>query len=365
MKQFYAMSAKNNVGRIDIYDDIGFFGTSAAKFAKEFSDLEASCKNIEVHISSNGGSMYDGLAIYNRIRQSKIPVTIHIDGLAASSASLIAMAGDETHMAQNALLMMHMPHTVTFGGKNDHEAALSALEAAEKAILVAYVNKSGKPEDEVRDLLAANGGEGTWFGADEAKEAGFVDKVVKGKKIAAKFDINACAYAVPDEYRDRFEVKEPEQPAETKEIAMSDALKTPEAAKPATIQEIKAACEGCDDSFVLAQVEASATLDRVQASWVKVLAQRVKDAEAKVAQLADEKKLLEDKIEPTGVQPIGPKGDKVEAKIEGDPIALWNDAVDAQKAKGKTTAHAVKAVVGAQPELHKAYIAAYNQKHVA
>lgn len=358
MKQFFKMSAQKDVGRVDIYDEIGFWGTNAATFARQWQEIEASSKRIDVHISSPGGNLFDALTIYNLIQQSEKPVTIYVDGLAASSASLIAMAGKETRMAENALMMLHNPYTVTIGNKAEHESAIQVLEAATKATIVAYARKSGKTDDEIAAILD----EETWYGADEAKDAGFVDKVIKAVPMAAKFDANTYGFSVPEAFQDRFATKEPEAPAiEQEAITMSEANK-PEAPKPATIQEIEAHCKGCDEAFVLAQLKAQATIPQVQSAWTEVLAKRVADADAKIAALEKEKTDLAAKTPAPGNDPVG-DGAAPKAEITGDVLAQWDQLVESKVKPGMPRAKAISAAVKENPELHTAMLAAYNAQH--
>lgn len=357
-KQFFKMVAgKNNVGRVDIYDEIGFFGTSAATFARQWRDIETGAKRIDVHISSPGGNLFDALAIYNIIQQSAVPVDIYIDGLAASSASVIAMAGRKSRMAENALLMLHNPYTITIGNKDEHEASIKALEAATEAVIVAYARKSGKSADDLRAIMDAQ----TWYGAVEAESEGFVDVVVAAQPMAAKFDADTYGFTVPDAYRARFEAKVPEQPAKQEEVIEMAEPNKPEAPTPATITEIKAACDGCDNDFVVAQIESSATVAQAQSAWTKLLAARVKASDEKIAALETEKAAITAKQETTGVKPVGSKD--VTAKVEGDVIAQWDDIVAQNIAKGMAKGKAISAAAKAHPELHRAFIAAYNDLH--
>lgn len=358
MKQFFKMSAQKDVGRVDIYDEIGFWGTNAATFARQWQEIEASSKRIDVHISSPGGNLFDALTIYNLIQQSAKPVTIYVDGLAASSASLIAMAGKETRMAENALMMLHNPYTVTIGDKSDHESAINVLEAATKATIVAYARKSGKTDDEIAAIM----NEETWYGADEAKDAGFVDKVVKAVPMAAKFDANTYGFSVPEAFQDRFEATVPDAPAKEKEIAMSDTPKTPEAPKPATIADIKASCKGCDNDFVVTQVEASATIEQAQRAWTEVLAKRVEESTAKIAALEKEKtELAAKKPSAPGNDPVGDTG-APKAEITGDVLAQFDEACALHMKSGKTKQQAIRQIAIENKDLHQAYIRAYNEK---
>lgn len=365
MKHFFRMAASSkDVGRVDIYDEIGFWGTTAATFARQWKELEASSKRMELHISSPGGNLFDALTIYNIVQQSAVPVDVYVDGLAASSASLIAMAGRKTMMAENALMMLHNPYTVTVGGKQEHEASIRALEAATEATIVAYANKSGKSLDDMRAILDAE----TWYGADEAKSEGFVDKVVKAVPMAARFDVAAYGYTVPESFRDRVKQDVPEEPAETKEdIAMSDPKVTPDTSKPATIAEIKAACDGCDNDFVVAQMESGATVAQAQMAWTKALSARLKDAQDKAAAAEREKAELQAKSaqtqQRTGVEPVGGGANATNASVYENPVAEFEAAVRRHETSGKSRAQAMRAAVIENGELHKAYLRAYNGKH--
>lgn len=356
MKQFWSMTAKADVMRVDIYDVIGFLGVSAADFAREWRDTETKASAIEVHISSPGGNMYDGLAIYNVIQQSKKPVDVYIDGLAASAASLIAMAGRKTLMAENGLFMMHAPSTITAGNENAHEAAMSALKAGKEALIVAYQQKSGKTRDEIAALLDADNGYGTWYGANEAKDAGFVDEVISATPIAAYADAQKHGYQVPAPLQALLTHKEPEKPAE-RNLTMSDESKTPEGPKPATLAELEAACDGASAEFVLAQLKAQATVAQAMGAWNKELLAKVAEKENAIAEMKAKQPEVKE------VPGVAPLEDGAKPRVaDTDPITQWNAMVDEKLAKCKSRAEAIKAVSSEHPELHDAYIAAYNAK---
>lgn len=356
MKEFIRMTAKSEVGRVDIYDEIGFWGTRAVTFARQWKELESNNKRIEVHVASPGGNPFDALTILNVMQQSKVPVDVYIDGLAASAASIIAMGGRKNYMADNALLMLHNPYMITVGDKEEHEASIRMLEATTDAIVVAYANKSGKTREEIMEIMDAE----TWYDAQSAKKEGFVDKVVKAVPMAAKFDVAAYGYTVPESFRDRLEVKEPETAKPTEVITMSE-TKTPEAPKPATIAEIEAHCKGCDEAFVVAQLKASATVTQAQAAWTEVLAKRVEESNAKIAALEKEKtELAAKKPAAPGNDPVGdgnaPKG----KSSDGDAIAQFDEAVALEMKSGKSKQQAIRAVAIENKELHAAYLREYN-----
>ena len=173
-----------------IYEQIGedFWtggGVTAKSFQKEISAIKAS--QIDLHINSPGGSVFDGITIYNLIKQHPANVTAYIDGLAASIASVIALAGDTVVMAENALYMIHNPSGMAFGTAGDLRSFADVLDKIGGTMITAYASKTGKSEDEIRAMLDAE----SWLTADEAKEAGFVDG------IGGEMDMAACAKFAP------------------------------------------------------------------------------------------------------------------------------------------------------------------------
>ena len=131
--------------------------------------------------------MFDGVAIYNLIKQHPATVTTYIDGIAASIASVIALAGDKVIMAENALYMMHNPSGMVMGTAADMRSLADVLDKVRGTMTGVYSKKSGRTDDEISALLDAE----TWMTADEAKESGFVDE------IADEMDLAACAKFVP------------------------------------------------------------------------------------------------------------------------------------------------------------------------
>lgn len=117
--------------------------------------------------------MFDGAAIYNAFRQHKSKIVTHIDGLAASYASVIAMAGDEVRISKNAFLMIHNPWSIAIGDADDMRATADLLDKMQGTIAEMYADKTGKEIDEIKEIMTAE----TWYTAQEALEAGFVDKI--------------------------------------------------------------------------------------------------------------------------------------------------------------------------------------------
>ena len=145
-------------------------------------DLEAlgNIDELNVHIFSEGGSVFAGTAIYAMLKQHKANINVYVEGLAASIASVIAMAGDNIYMSKTAMMMVHNPMEVLFGTFNSRDLLqfAHALDKIQTPIVEAYKEKSGLSDEEVIKLLDGEGGEGTWMSADEAIEKGLADGVI-------------------------------------------------------------------------------------------------------------------------------------------------------------------------------------------
>ena len=181
---WYRVTAKADAGEISVYDEIGAFGVSAKNFIDDLRAL-GSVSRMTVHVHSPGGDIFDAIAIFNALARHKAPVAVHIDGLAASAASIVAMAGDEIVMPANAFLMIHDPHAVVVGVAADMQAMAEALNRITQSMVGIYSTKTGLPEGEVQRLMAAE----TWLSADDALRLGFSTQVTDAVQMAARFDL--------------------------------------------------------------------------------------------------------------------------------------------------------------------------------
>lgn len=135
--------------------------------------------DLTVHINSPGGDVFAGVAIYNALKDySKGKVVVKVDGLAASIASVVAMAGDEIIMSPGSMMMIHNPWSVGVGSSDELRKAADTLDQIKDSILPIYTERSGMSEDEVKDLMDAE----TWMTAEKAVELGFADTVQKAVK---------------------------------------------------------------------------------------------------------------------------------------------------------------------------------------
>lgn len=162
---------------IFIYGDIGESWweetVTAAQFVKDLNELQVD--QITVRINSMGGSVPDGLAIYNAMKRHPATITTEIDGMAFSIASLIAMGGDKVHMANNALLMIHAPWTIVAGNAAELREAADRLDTWAAGMATSYATKSGKTTAEISKLFAD--GKDHYYTAEEAKAENFIDAI--------------------------------------------------------------------------------------------------------------------------------------------------------------------------------------------
>jgi ATP-dependent Clp protease, protease subunit len=170
---------------IVIYDEIGAFGIPAKAFLDELKAL-GPVAALTVRINSPGGSLFDGVAIYNALKRHDARVTVWIDGIAASIASVIAMAGDEVIMPENAMLMIHDPSALVIGTAADMRGMAEALDKMKAGMVAAYRDKSGRDDAEIEALMRDE----TWLSAKEALNLGLADRIEQPVRMAAHFDLS-------------------------------------------------------------------------------------------------------------------------------------------------------------------------------
>ncbi|MCL1048931.1 Clp protease ClpP [Shewanella abyssi] len=179
-KNWYELKAQNGHAEIMIYDEIGGWGVTAKQFARDLQAL-GKVSSITARIHSPGGDVFEGMAIYNIIKGHPAQKVCRIDGLAASMASVIAMAFDEVVMPENAMMMVHKPWGGTLGDADDMRKYADLLDKVESNLVGAYAQKTGLSDDELHSLLASE----TWLTGREALEQGFADTVTDPLQMAA------------------------------------------------------------------------------------------------------------------------------------------------------------------------------------
>lgn len=188
----------------DWIDDYWGFGVTAKSFIEQLSQLPDSVETIRVHINSPGGDVFSALNIANALRDQRATkgrrVETIVDGLAASSASLVLMAGDPVRISDNAIVMVHNPWSVAVGSAEEMRKSAEVLDKVRATIVSTYQWKTSLEADEIVALLDAE----TWMDASEAVEKGFADEVIEGLRAAASLDPRAATrLKVPEKFSDR------------------------------------------------------------------------------------------------------------------------------------------------------------------
>lgn len=183
--KFRALADNPDIGELLLYGLIStdtWWGDEVTpKQFKQDLDNLGDIKELNVYINSDGGDIFAAQAIYSMLKRHKAKVTVYIDGIAASAASVVAMAGDIVRMPQNALMMIHNPWTWGAGDANDFRKLADDLDKAREGMLAVYADKTGLDKEEIIKLLDAE----TWMTAEEAVEKGFADEIEETKQIAA------------------------------------------------------------------------------------------------------------------------------------------------------------------------------------
>jgi ATP-dependent Clp protease protease subunit len=188
-KKFWSFKALDeNTGELLLYGEISnhsWWGDEVTP--KQFrEDLEAlgDIDTLEVFINSPGGDVFAAQAIYSILKRYNAQVNIYVDGLAASAASLIAMAGDKITMPGNAMMMIHNPWTIAVGNAQDFRKLADDMDKIRDGMIVAYESRSPLLREEIIKMLDAE----TWLSADDCLEYGFCDEIEDEKQVAACLD---------------------------------------------------------------------------------------------------------------------------------------------------------------------------------
>ncbi|EGP4892197.1 head maturation protease, ClpP-related [Enterococcus hirae] len=189
MKKFWEckQSANQNEADVFIFGEIVSFkwddtDTTAASFQKDLKEL-GEVSQINLHINSPGGSVFEGIAIGNMLRQHKARVVAHVDALAASIASVIVASCDEVIMPENSMLMIHNPWTISMGNAKELRKQADDLDKIAESSVVTYLAKAGEKltEEKIKQIMD----EETWMSAQEAYNYGLCDVVESANQVAA------------------------------------------------------------------------------------------------------------------------------------------------------------------------------------
>ena len=348
---------------IKIYGDVD---TGLSEFVR--SELPDS--PVTVRINSDGGSVREGLAIYNMLKEHPHEVTTIVDGGAFSIAAYIALAGDRRLIAENGMMMVHGARTETFGNLSEHKQTLDMLETADAAMRKAFVSTTGKTEDEISAMMAVD----TWLDADQALAEGLVTEITKKQPLSASAFSDYILKMMPPRL-----VAKLTKPMEE---CMSNDV-TPKAA---SYHQLKAIAN--DKDFIVAMLEEGASEDEAKAARAKAMEEKAEMVDALAEENEELKSMLEEANAKLKMMEEGPeKEEAVEAELEPEaaeeeeeemvairarsgvsPVAnaggvpqksayeKWKSAIQAEVELGRPRADAVRNANRKNPGLRAAYL---------
>ncbi len=193
----YAAAAPDDT-TINIYEPIGedWFGDGFSTNKLNGILRNIGPRDITVNINSPGGNVFDGLAMYDQLREHPAKVTVRVRGIAASAASVIAMAGDEIQIATGSMMMVHKAWGVIIGNADDYQEAVTVFGQIDRSLASVYASRTGLTDEKILAMLAGPNrrSDGTWLTAAEAVEMKFADAEFKDETDAAA--------SLPQENRD-------------------------------------------------------------------------------------------------------------------------------------------------------------------
>lgn len=323
-RHWYAIQqTADGEAEVSIYDEIGFGGVTAKSFLAELKKLSG--QRVHLRINSVGGSVVEGAAIYNALRRHKGGLVVHIDALAASMASVIAMAGDETLIADNALVMIHNPWGMTMGDADELRKEADILDKLKATLVNAYVRKTGMEAEQVAQMMDDE----TWLDATEAVALGFADAIEDG--------IEAAASITPEAARARFDTFQNSMARKTtKTIKAEEAAPAEVVAEP--IVEAPVADEAVDTSSednmnaelqakvdaLQAELNAKVEADTVRAQADEVTAKEIETLKAEVERLTAESASKDEEITAllAASKSAGEQAAAIVASVGLEPVAV-------------------------------------------
>jgi len=261
---------------ICLYDEIdAFFGVGAKEFNRQLTAL-GDVKEITLRINSPGGSVWEGMAVLAMLNAHKAKIITRVEGLAASMASVVAMAGDEIEMPENAFIMIHNPADIAWGDADEIRKTADVLDSVKEAIVNIYAKRTGRPEKEISAWMDDE----TWMDGPTCKDRGFCTSVMPAITIAASlkpahFSKTPAGFVLPAPIS-----ASPPSPKGKDMPTETDLNQKPVAA---TLKQLRAACPGADEKFLVAQLEADATIEQASTAWMTAQQAKIADLETKVA----------------------------------------------------------------------------------
>lgn len=273
----FKAEASKDAAELMVYGDIGeWLDVDSREFTQQLRAITASL--INVRINSGGGSVFTAQAILSSLRRHPAEVRVYIDGLAASAASVIAMAGDTVVMPSNAMMMIHNPLTWVGGEAEDMRKMADTLDKVRDGIVAAYQQKTLLEESRIIELMDAE----TWMTASEAVELGFADEIEQGHRIAASLNdgnmvingltIDATRYGnMPSIVQHMDQAQQPSNSNTTGDSA-GDQPEEPKEPKPMNLEQLKAEHPDLYAAVLAEGEEAGKTQERARIQAIEDMA---------------------------------------------------------------------------------------------
>ena len=330
-RKWYEINNSVDVTDVYLFNDIGTFGVSAQSFVEEIKEYEG--KELAIHINSLGGEVFDGMAIYSIIQRRKAKTTVYIEGIAASIASVIALAADEVIMSENSLLMIHNAWGGTQGDASEMRKQADVLDKITNEIAEIYVKKTNLPYDEIIRLMS----EETWLTAEEAVAMGFVDSISEPIKVAAKYDVSKFKNITMEKVEKTLSINNKKKIKMTEELKSWFNSKVDDIIAKVKTSDVEQSIESVDVNIALADnEEIKNKLSEFEAT--------VSELNNSITDLEGEKETLTEEV--GRLTALIAKADAVGTKVvtDGDPAVITKEEVlDSNAVFMNTIADSLKA----------------------
>jgi ATP-dependent Clp endopeptidase proteolytic subunit ClpP len=328
---WYAISAPRNSeaedGRVEvhIYDEIGGYGVTAKDFISELKKYKG--QHIDLRINSVGGSVIEGDAIFNALRRHRGGLTVHVDGLAASMASIIAMAGDKIVMADNGFLMIHNPWSMSVGDADDLRKEADTLDKIKESMVRTYARRANISRDAVSQMMD----EEKWMDAREALDLGFIDEIDEDAMAAAASITRSEAQARFDKLKNSMSrksaknIKAEEVAPEVEEtvVSVTDAPVEAESVDTSSEDTMNAELQAKVDALQ-ADLDAKNSAEAAQAQASEDIAKELETLKAEVERLTAESASKDEEITAllAASKSAGEQAAAIVASVGLEPVAV-------------------------------------------
>tara|TARA_B100001057_G_scaffold27485_1_gene25256 strand:+ start:4263 stop:5444 length:1182 start_codon:yes stop_codon:yes gene_type:complete len=251
------------VARVDIMGPIGGWDVSGSEFLRELKDL-GDVDSIDLRIHSPGGSVLDGWAIANGIKNHPAHVVARVEGLAASMGSVVLMSADEIEVPQNAYVMIHNVSGGAFGEAEELESMAALMRKLQDDVTDFYANATGKGREEVAEMMAAE----TWMNGEDAVKHGFATRVLEPVKAAACADLDTLVSKFENVPAAVLELQAEEPALEENQVEEVEVLEEDQAQE----SEEEAAKIEADEEEIEEELQNEISAKKELSTWARILA---------------------------------------------------------------------------------------------